>query len=223
MSRPKLHLVCVVDGCDRTDLQGHGLCQMHYCRWRRNGTPGEAAKRIREPGAACLVESCDRTDLKGHGWCILHYSRWLSQGDASYEPVVTVRATSCEVAGCDKPPRKTGRMCSMHAARVERHGDASVKLPTGQARGEANTRWTGDQASYNAVHLRVKVVRGRAPGHPCALCAGRQAQQWAYDHEDPDERASDVGPYSVVLDHYLPLCIPCHKRFDLGWIQERAA
>lgn len=215
--------VCVVDGCDRADIQGHGMCQMHYYRWRRQGDPGAAARRKRESVGTCTVDGCGQPDVGPHGYCSLHRGRWLASGDPTIEPKIIVRPAECEIEGCSKPPKKKNRLCSMHIARVARHGDPSIRLPTGHPGGEGSPRWTGEAASYTAVHHRVRAAKGKASGYPCALCAGRQGQQWAYDHEDPDERASDLGPYSVVLDHYLPLCIPCHKRFDLGWIQERAA
>lgn len=44
---------------------------------------------------------------------------------------------------------------------------------------------------------------------------------WAYDHADLNEKVapswrgkSDVY-YSLDPSHYLPLCGPCHKSFDL--------
>jgi len=29
---------CRVEGCDRTDIKGYGMCHKHYQRWKRNGT-----------------------------------------------------------------------------------------------------------------------------------------------------------------------------------------
>lgn len=78
--------------------------------------------------------------------------------------------------------------------------------------GPANPMWTGDDASYNAVHFRLWRSRGRASEHLCAC--GDQAREWAYQHGDPDERQSRLGPYSVDLDRYLPKCVKCHRRLD---------
>jgi hypothetical protein len=57
-----------------------------------------------------------------------------------------------------------------------------------------------------------------ASEHACVHCS-RRAQEWAYDHNDPDERvnppdARDRGPFSLKVEHYLPLCKSCHRRFD---------
>ena len=35
--RRKRKKVCKVDGCDRTNIKGHGLCVMHYMRRKRHG------------------------------------------------------------------------------------------------------------------------------------------------------------------------------------------
>jgi hypothetical protein len=67
---------------------------------------------------------------------------------------------------------------------------------------------------YNAAHDRVRRDRGPAHDYRCVGC-GRPARHWAYDHGDPDELASALGPYSLDLDRYRPLCVGCHKRADL--------
>ena len=36
--------VCSVEGCNRTDIKGHGWCSMHYHRWRRTGDSTKCLK-----------------------------------------------------------------------------------------------------------------------------------------------------------------------------------
>lgn len=83
--------------------------------------------------------------------------------------------------------------------------------------GDQNPRWIGNAAEYATVHLRLVALRGRADSHSCAHC-GTRARDWAYDHLDPNERRSersrDDGPFSLDPEHYMPLCRPCHRRFD---------
>lgn len=75
----------------------------------------------------------------------------------------------------------------------------------------------GEAMTYDAVHARLAVERGRAAGYPCSDCGG-QAQAWAYDHTDPCEltqqRHGRIVAYSADLDLYRPLCWSCHVRLD---------
>lgn len=78
--------------------------------------------------------------------------------------------------------------------------------------------------TYHAVHVRIWKARGKAAAHLCANGCGRQAAHWAYDHKDPyeitgwsnqgrDKRRVPVR-YSTNLNHYTPLCRPCHTVLD---------
>lgn len=65
--------------------------------------------------------------------------------------------------------------------------------------------------------------------HPCSAC-GLPAQDWSYDHQDPQElrgvtRGREV-PYSLDPERYRPLCRVCHyeaDRHDTAWQLERQA
>jgi hypothetical protein len=76
--------------------------------------------------------------------------------------------------------------------------------------------------SYDAVHSRVKRLWGSAGGHLCVIC-GFTAQQWAYNGRDSAEVQSrrfnghgseTLLTYSLNAEFYIPMCIPCHGRFD---------
>lgn len=41
---------CSVEGCERTDIEGHGWCSLHYNRWRRTGDPTKILKYNHEMG-----------------------------------------------------------------------------------------------------------------------------------------------------------------------------
>lgn len=87
--------------------------------------------------------------------------------------------------------------------------------------GANNPRWVGDAVGYAQAHRRVKALYGNAGRHPCVECAG-PAAHWAYDHADPDERRDpDEGYYSLKIEHYRPMCVRCHKRFDMAQIRRR--
>jgi hypothetical protein len=71
-----------------------------------------------------------------------------------------------------------------------------------------------DAPTYATAHARVYAARGSAADHTCTDCP-RPAQQWSYDHTDPDEMTRpDGAAYSGNPEHYAPRCIPCHRRFD---------
>lgn len=121
----------------------------------------------------------------------------------------------CSVDGCEKPLGWNG-MCPMHATRVARHGDPHAFIQVQDRnllRGAASPRWAGAEATYTGVHQRLRTARGPAADHSCTEC-GAHAAHWSYDHADPEERASELGAFSVNLDHYVPRCIPCHHRLD---------
>lgn len=108
----------------------------------------------------------------------------------------------------------------MHATRKSRHGDPSVVILPGErkmASRENNGNWAGSEATYSAVHERLRLWRGPARRHACVDC-GSTAKQWSYDRTDLDEKrdAKMGAPYSLDLSHYVPRCVPCHKTFDLA-------
>ena len=117
---------------------------------------------------------------------------------------------TCIVEGCEKRVHAKA-MCAVHAARLRRTGTTDL---VGRRKGPDNYRWAGDEVSYGAIHRRLRVYRGSASSHPCEGCEG-EASHWAYDHLDVNQKESERGPYSASLDHYRPLCVPCHKTADL--------
>ena len=91
-------------------------------------------------------------------------------------------------------------------------------VPTRFKRGHISrvrpTNWSGDDATYEAVHARVFNLRGSAKNYRCAMCE-QQADEWAYDHSDPNEKRDPLNrPFSTDLDTYRPLCRSCHRRED---------
>jgi hypothetical protein len=80
--------------------------------------------------------------------------------------------------------------------------------------GVENDSWRGDACGYQAAHLRVASLYGKASSHQCTDCHG-QAAEWSYRHDDPDECVDGTGrSYSPDPSHYEPRCVSCHRRFD---------
>ena len=191
--------LCIVDGCDRRVRQ-KSLCFKHY--WEQ---------RERVP---CSFSGCPLPALTA-GYCNTHYLRKQRRGDVSYEPVrnrYDVGAV-CSFEGCDEKPKGHG-FCATHWARWRKHGDPLVVLVPFHVPKEIVT--------YSGAHHRVRSAKGPASAQWCDHCDNR-ASEWAYDHEDPDERTQTVSfkgravtaAYSLDPKHYLPLCHSCHTRFDL--------
>ena len=74
--------------------------------------------------------------------------------------------------------------------------------------------------TYMGAHKRVYRIRGRAFEYLCFECS-EPAQQWAYDHDDPNAQHGPVkGPGSAICEfssdpwHYVPLCVRCHCHWD---------
>jgi hypothetical protein len=156
----------------------------------------------------CNVDNCDRKHY-ARGWCQTHYQRWWASGDVDENVAVGARrARHCQIPACDRKHEARG-WCVMHWNRWKRHGDPQPeRLPVIGSERRATVGYTG-------AHMRVRDERGSASDHFC-VC-GSKAAHWAYDHADPNELRDERGcPYSTEPVHYKPLCVSCHKLFDLA-------
>jgi hypothetical protein len=183
---------CSVEGCDAPHKTG-GLCGMHYWRLRQTGDAGEAGKRRLPSPDQCTVDGCSNTRHLTKGLCRKHYSRLARHGDVEANPFKP--RGRCAVLGCGRPHEAQG-YCSKHYWMWRQHGDP-------------------EPGGYQYAHYKVRRLRGSVRNHPCRHC-GDPAREWAYDHADPRERNDPRrgGPYSLDPDHYIPLCVSCHRRFD---------
>jgi hypothetical protein len=202
---------CSIDGCNGT-AKACGWCQAHYMRWRSTGSTGSAEIPRRQRGRICSIPGCNRKH-SGRGYCDRHLRRFIKDGDpGSVEIEPRQPDAICSVDGCENTIRRGGHgWCGKHHQRWRATGAPDTPFL------EHNPKWIGDAAGYLTVHIRVRNEKGKAAEHLCIRC-GVPAQQWSYDHLDPDERRDDRGPYSLDLSHYFPMCITCHRRFDVAYI-----
>ena len=160
----------------------------------------------------CTIPNCE-SPVKGRELCNKHLIRLRKHGDPlAYFPNKT---HVCTIDSCGKPHHARG-WCVMHWNRWQKHSDPLALLPHVNPImvGLDNPKWLGVEVGYSGAHLRMWRDEPAAK-HQCAHCLGA-ADNWAYDHEDPDERESKRGPYSIDPKHYFPLCYSCHTKFDKG-------
>jgi hypothetical protein len=70
--------------------------------------------------------------------------------------------------------------------------------------------------TYSTVHQRLPSLENGT----CQHCDDH-AEEWAYDHGDPEELTDEAGrPYSLDQGHYMPLCRKCHRRYDMDYRKE---
>ena len=70
--------------------------------------------------------------------------------------------------------------------------------------------------SYATMHIYLKRTHGDPSEQMCAC--GMRADEWAYDHADPDEIIDErrERPYSLKAEHYKAMCRSCHRTMDRG-------
>ena len=69
-------------------------------------------------------------------------------------------------------------------------------------RGPLNPSWRGDEAGYQALHLRVESARGKPS--ECSQCGATEGRfEWA----------NLTGNYQDIND-FVRLCVPCHRQMD---------
>lgn len=165
----------------------------------------------------CSVDVCGR-QAKRRGWCIAHYSRWVKTGHpgaAEIRARAQVHPSTCTADGCNTP-YFAGGFCQMHYDGFRR-GRKDFGADSRNRRGKEHPNWSAGGVGYSAIHMRLRAYRGDASERPCSHC-GNQAAQWAYDHTDPspNQDAKSGLLFSLTLSRYIPLCVSCHKIFDLA-------
>lgn len=158
----------------------------------------------------CGIEGCDRK-LLARELCGMHYERRRRTGDTGEaEPRKVTGQSTCTAEGCAREA-ECRHLCSKHYKRWLVFGQEGI--------GRMGTRDAGHTVSYTAAHYRIRSMRGRASLQSCAQCTDRAAE-WSYMHDDPNEVFDSRGiAYSQDPNHYQPMCISCHRNFDLNFIK----
>lgn len=164
---------------------------------------------------SCALDYCDRPPRSSRAeLCEGHYGQRRRGKPFTPLGVRRFERPDCHVEGCAKP-RKTGKWCTMHGARIRRHGDPHKVISNDERAvraGESHPLWT-ESPTYSAWHQRLRKMKGSASQFSCSLGCGSQARHWAYIGP---RALTERRPYETNPDIYAPLCVPCHKNFDLG-------
>jgi hypothetical protein len=113
----------------------------------------------------------------------------------------------CDIDGCGRPHYSNG-LCVPHWHRRQDYGDPLAGPPLRKPRSDIGkprqyVRGHNQTDEYHVNHKNVRAVRGPAWQQACAHC-GKQAAQWA----------TVKGTAGESPDDFLPLCLPCHARYD---------
>ena len=139
----------------------------------------------------CSDESCDEPSV-AKGLCKKHYMEARAARLAQQQ---------CEAEGCTNPRGAKGGYCPACYHRYLTYGNPNAGPPRRKRRTEGER--TGTRSAYHVNHAMVRKERGPAWNHQCEHCDG-QAQTWAMKHGSSGESPDD----------YIPLCWPCHAKYD---------
>lgn len=192
---------CTIEGCERPHY-GRGLCNTHYCRWRKNGSASFRNEgtcegcgiRIQRPGRRGPIprkcEECQRVDRAKY-----NKGAWVrARGDLTCEicsaPTVNSRfcSPSCRTIAYRFPDRPKSVPCSRCGAEVDltKRGDLG-RLPPSNTRLCAGCRPKMRYYGLSAAQLAER------DGPRCALCG-----------EDVDFSLRSPHPMSASVDHIIP-------------------
>lgn len=104
----------------------------------------------------------------------------------------------------DAVAAKVGSTRKVVSRLMSRHGIPAQRAVPRNTGAERNVHWKGDEAGYQALHLRVSKARGKPS--VCESC-GKDDPQAKY------EWSNRTGNYQDTAD-YWRLCVPCHQSFD---------
>lgn len=165
----------------------------------------------------CAVEDCKKPRHQGQQMCGSHYMKKYRYGDPLYKAPPKYEDLTGRRFGVLTVVRRVGIkwecLCDCGSVALVRPGDlnrSSVK-----SCGNSAKHRRSDNISYSGMHARLRADRGNASDHACVSC-GNKAKHWAYNHTDPDEIQGEKGPFSLNINNYDPMCVSCHKNFDLA-------
>ena len=89
--------------------------------------------------------------------------------------------------------------------RTKKWLEKQVHSMKGKNKGKNQWMWMGDNVGYLALHSWVARWKGKA--NHCEVCgiSEKRTYHWAnIDHK-----------YRRVLEDYISMCVPCHRKYDI--------
>jgi len=171
---------CSIEGCDRPQ-RGRGWCNVHYCRWYRNGDPEyQAPPREKD---VCSVDGCSR-HVSGRGWCATHYLRWWKKSDPGSAVIqkYNEKRLPCTFEGCSNVSSGRG-LCSGHWRQdiKGRQLRPLQRRTDPRARDAAGYKYCGTCDSWLPVgHFTRAVDRADGLSARCSRCERSQSLKRKY-------------------------------------------
>jgi len=133
-------------------------------------------------------------------------SAWTPPPKKDYDPELVERVRHLYIDrghSMAEVARLCGTTIKVLQRLMPRHGIPRRNSAKRNQRGPANHMWKGDDAGYQALHLRVEAARGKP--QKCMRCgvSGPGRYEWA----------NLTGEYADVND-YARMCLPCHRGYD---------
>lgn len=179
---PQLVPHCSVEGCEGKHY-GNGLCNKHYQKNRKYGSPLGVAVRKSKLAPTCQIEGCERKSRSrwqmGISVCAMHYLRRMQTG--SFDDPFADRSPDgvCIANGCTVDARSsTAQYCERHYYQIRRTGSVATKVVGGEVvvadlPSYSECQYCGTASNgrmYCGARCRARSTRGVERLSNCASC-----------------------------------------------------
>ena len=133
-------------------------------------------------------------------------SNWSPPPPAEYPAELVTRVRELYESGLTmrETAEQAGTTVKVLQRLMPRNGIARRKAAKRHQLGHENHAWRGEDAGYQALHLRVESARGKPSlCERCGIADPKLRYEWA----------NLTGKYTYITD-YERMCVSCHRQFD---------